>query len=127
MRFRNIRFLVASLLALAFAAIAQKPAQALVDPEAQAFASQFQAAVRADDKEKLAGMIAFPVEYWSLEANNNTEVSIKDRSDFLARYATLITPRIQKNIAAAKLFASSTGNYLTWHDKYSEYTFEIQQ
>jgi hypothetical protein len=127
MRFRKTRLLVASLLAMVFAAVAQKPAQGVADPAVQAFASRFQAAMRADDKEKLAAMIAFPVEFWTVDANNTSEVSIKDRSDFLARYSTLVTPRMRKNIAQAKLSGSSTGNYLSWHDKDSEYTFDIER
>jgi hypothetical protein len=119
-------FVAAGMLVLTLTASAQKPGPSGPDPELKAFVSHLETAVRADDKAELATLIAFPVESWAVEAAPG-ETRIKDQGDFLARYPTLVTARMRKGIGQAKLSGSSTGNYLIWHDKGSEYSFGIER
>src|SRR6516225_9466818 len=61
--------------------------------EFRAFYVEFVAAARTNDKNKLADLIAFPVEDWSVEKKGIVEtIGINDKSDFLARYDLLFTP-----------------------------------
>jgi hypothetical protein len=95
--------------------------------EFRAFYADFLAAVRANDKEKIADLIAFPVEDWSVERKGNVQTGqIKDRADFLARYNVLFTAFMRSHIPRAKLDALDEGRYvLTWHDANAEFSFEF--
>jgi hypothetical protein len=126
MRAYPLSLIAAGMLALSLPAPAEGPAAGGPDAEAKAFASQLEAAAQAGDKEKLAALIAFPVESWAVEAAPG-ETRVESRADFLARYPALVTARMRKGIAQAKLSGSSTGSYLIWHDQSSEYSLEIER
>jgi hypothetical protein len=134
MRLRNPWLFSISLLTLAFAALAQTAESTRVgvpvEPAAQAFVSQFQAAVRANDKEKIADLIAFPMQW----GDDSPQADIKDRSVFLARYSSLFTPFVRKIIAKAKpeeITDTKDKDFvailLSYHDESSEYAFNIER
>src|SRR5215472_10036484 len=55
--------------------------------EFRAFFADFSAAVRANDKNKIADLIAFPVKDWSVERKGNVEtISIPTKAEFLRKY-----------------------------------------
>ena len=97
------------------------------DAEFRAFYTGFLAAVRANDREKLADLIAFPVETWSVETKGDVQTgAIKDRADFLARYSTLVTPFMRTHAPRGKLVPLENGAYeLVWKDANAEFSFEF--
>jgi hypothetical protein len=115
--------------ALVAASVAPCPAQKPGPHEAEfrSFHARFLAAVRANDKEKLADLIAFPVDDWSIERKGDVQTGkIKDRADFLARYNSLFTPFMRSHIPRAKLTALDDGAYiLVWRDAGSEFSFDF--
>lgn len=118
--------LVAALVAAAVAPCsAQKPGPH--DTEFRTFYASFLAAVRANDKERLADMIAFPVDAWSMDRSHEiTTGHIKDRADFLARYDSLFTASMRSHIPRAKLDALPDGAYiLFWRATDVEFSFEF--
>jgi hypothetical protein len=118
--------LVAALAAVAIApCFAQRPRPD--GAEFQPFYADFLKAVRANDREKLADMISFPVKDWSMLRNRNvTTGSIKDRGDFLARYNSLFTASMRAHVPRAKLEMLKDGRYLlSWHDVDTEYGFDF--
>lgn len=116
---------------LAAAAVMPSLAQPPAGPHAaefQAFYTAFLAASQANDKQKLADLIAFPVQDWSTQtkAAGVQEAPVKDRADFLARYAALFTSSMRSHIPKAKVQAMPSGGYLLlWHDSDLEYSFEF--
>jgi hypothetical protein len=118
--------LVAVLVAACVApCLAQKPGP--YEAEFRAFYAKFLAAVRANDKEKLADLIAFPVEDWSVETKGDVQTTaIKDKADFLARYNVLFTAFMRLHIPKAKLSALNDGAYiLLWRDAGAEFSFDF--
>ena len=62
------------------------------EAEFRTFYAAFVKAVQANDKEKIADMIAYPVSPWSIQTKGDVqEGSIKDKADFLARFNVLFT------------------------------------
>jgi hypothetical protein len=114
---------------LAAACVSPCPAQKPGPHEAEfrAFYPKFLAAARANDKEKLADLIAFPVEDWSTDTKGNVQTGgIKDKADFLARYNVLFTAFMRLHIPKAKLSALDDGRYiLLWRDAGAEFSFEF--
>jgi hypothetical protein len=103
-------------------------APAAVDPAVKAFVAQFQAAMQANDKDKIAALIAFPVDLWTVEGSKGVEneQKIKDRAAFLAKYSKLVTPAMRNNVAKGKINPSTNGHYyLVWDDQDNEFAFEI--
>jgi hypothetical protein len=96
--------------------------------EFTAFRTEFTAAANANDKAKLARMIAFPVEYWATMTKGNAQTDgVKTEAEFLQRYDTLFTAFMKKNLKTAKLLSLPEGRCaLTWHDANSEFSFEFQ-
>jgi hypothetical protein len=81
--------------------------------------AEFQAAVKADDKEKVASLIRFDKFTW--EASPELQ-KIKTKEEFLKNYPKIFTPTIKTRIATGKL-ESSEGNYfIIWQTKNSEYS-----
>jgi len=118
--------LVIALVAVSMAPVlAQKPRPH--EAEFREFYAKFLAAVRANDKEKLADLIAFPVDDWSVERRGDVQTGkIKDRADFLARYNSLFTPFMRSHIPRAKLTPLDNGSYiLVWRDAGSEFSFDF--
>ena len=104
--------------------MAQKPGPH--EAEFKAFYAKFLAAARANDKEKIADLIAFPVE-WSVETRGDVQTaSIKDRAEFLAKYSTLFTLFMRQHIPRAKLKPLDDGGYfIAWVDSNSEFSFDF--
>jgi hypothetical protein len=118
--------LVAALIVASFApSLAQQPGPH--EAEFRAFYNDFLAAARANNKEKIADLIAFPVEAWSTETRGDVQTGkIKDRADFLARYNSLFTAAMRAHIPKAKLQMLKDGRYiLGWHDADAEFGFEF--
>jgi len=122
------KFLLAIVLACA-ALVAPCLAQpaGLRAAEFNAFYAKFQGAAKANDKHKLADLIAFPVEEWSVERKGNVQTgAIKDRVDFLKRYDALFTPSMRKHVATAKPQPLQDGRYVViWDDANAEFSFEF--
>ena len=99
-----------------------------LEAEVQTLRTELLAAAAASDKSRLAELIAFPVEYWSIERNRNVEDgAIPNREDFLRRYDTLFTPRMRARLPKAKSESLDNGRYLmSWIDGGSEFTFEME-
>jgi hypothetical protein len=96
--------------------------------EFAAFRTEFTAAANANDKAKLAKMIAFPVEYWATMTKGNAQTAgVKTEAEFLQRYDVLITAFMKKGLKTAKLLSLPEGRCaLVWHDANSEFSFEFQ-
>jgi hypothetical protein len=104
---------------------AQKPGSH--EAEFHTFYANFRAAVPANNPEKIADLIAFPVDDWSTERNGNVQTgTIKDRADFLARYNSLFTASMRSHILRANLKALKDGTYeLVWRNVDVEFSFEF--
>ena len=95
--------------------------------EFNAFYAQFLSAAKANDKQKLADLIAFPAEDWSVERKGDVQTeTIKDRADFLKRYDVLFTAFMRSHVAKAKPQPLKDGRYVViWHDANAEFSFEF--
>jgi hypothetical protein len=95
--------------------------------EFNAFYAKFLSAAKTNDKQKLADLIAFPVEDWSVERKGDTQTeAIKDRADFLKRYDALFTASMRKHVASAKPQPLQDGRYVViWDDANAEFSFEF--
>ena len=98
------------------------------EAEFRAFYAGFLTAVGANDKDKLADLIAFPVKDWSVERKGNVEtVSIKDKAEFLAKYDSLFTPFMRTHVLKAKPQKITDAHYtVIWRDANAEFSFEFQ-
>lgn len=92
------------------------------------FYTQFSEAVRVNDKNKIADLIAFPVEDWSVEKKGIVEtIGIKDKADFLARYDSLFTPFMRSHVLEAKPQKLSDDRYMVmWQDANAEFSFQFK-
>jgi len=123
---KNILLAVLLVVAVLIAPCRAQPAGARA-AEFNAFYAKFQAAAKANDKQKLADLIAFPVEDWSVERKGDVQTeAIKDRADFLKRYDALFNASMRKHVANAKPQPLQDGRYLvTWDDANAEFSFEF--
>ncbi len=98
------------------------------DAEFRAFYTEFLAAVRANDKNKLPDLITFPVKDWSVERKGNVQtIGIKDKAEFLAKYDSLFTPFMRSHALKVKPQKVSDDHYtLIWQDANAEYSFEFE-
>ena len=89
---------------------------------------QFVSAVRANDKNKIADLIEFPVNAWSVNQKNLVnETSVANRADFLAKYESLFTPYMRSHALKTKPQKISDDHYMiNWHDEDLEYSFEFE-
>ena len=96
--------------------------------EFAAFRTEFTAAANANDKARLAKLIAFPVEYWATMTKGNAQsAGVKTEAEFLQRYEVLFTAFMKKGLKTAKLLSLPEGRCaLVWHDANSEFSFEFQ-
>jgi len=62
--------------------------------KARAFLVNLQSVVKAEDKEKLTSMLAYPVNVFE----GDRKSTIRDRADFLRRYRKILTPRVKKAV-----------------------------
>jgi len=95
--------------------------------EFQAFYADFLKAVRANDKEKIADLISFPVDDWSTDIRHNVQtIKIKDRAEFLKKYDILFTSSMRLHAAKAKPEPLKDGRYvMIWKETDVECSFEI--
>lgn len=89
---------------------------------------QFRSAVRANDKNKIADLIAFPVTSWSVSQKNMvSETTIPNRAEFLAKYESLFTPSMRAHALKTKPQKISDDHYIIgWRDEDLEYSFEFE-
>ena len=99
------------------------------EAEFRTFYAAFLKAAQANDKEKIADMIAYPVASWTIAniaKKDVHEVQIKDKADFLARYDVLFTNYMRLHLPKSKLQSTPELWYTSWKDTYSEYAFEFK-
>jgi hypothetical protein len=98
------------------------------DVEFRTFYAQFSEAIRANNKNKITDLIAFPVKDWSVEKKGIVEtIGIKDKADFLARYDSLFTPFIRSHVLEAKPQKLSDDRYMVmWQDADAEFSFQFK-
>ncbi|HMG33258.1 MAG TPA: hypothetical protein VKM94_04905 [Blastocatellia bacterium] len=97
------------------------------EAEFRTFYAAFVKAVQANDKEKIADMIAYPVSSWSITTKGNVqEGSIKDKADFLARFNVLFTNYMRLHLPKAKVQSTPDLWFTSWKDGYAEYAFEFK-
>jgi hypothetical protein len=78
---------------------------------ARTFLAQLQAAVQADDKEKISGMISYPVNV----IHGDKRGRIRDKQTFLARYDNIFDEHIRQTIlkqSARCLFGNANGEMI---------------
>ena len=112
----KIVVLIAMLISLPYAGAAS-PARK--DDGFSKFYADFQAAVKAGDKDKVASMTSFDDFYWeSTDALRN----VKTREDFLKNYDKMFTPAIKAKIATSVPKSNDKGDYfIIWHTRSLEY------
>ena len=105
-------------------AAANKPGET----EFRTIYDEFLSAVRANDKNKIADLIAFPVSAWAVSGKVGTnETTISNRAEFLTRYETLFTPFMRSHALTTKPQKISDDHYMIdWHDEDLEYSFEFE-
>ena len=97
------------------------------EAEFRSFYAAFLKAVQANDKEKIADMIAYPVSSWSIGMKKDLhEVSIKDKADFLGRFNELFTNYMRLHLPKAKVQSTPEIWFTSWRDGYSECAFEFK-
>lgn len=75
---------------------------------ARAFLAQLQAAVKANDKAKIAGMVSYPMNFIA----GTKRTRIRDKQTFLARYDTIFTEHVRTailNQSSHCLFGNANG------------------
>ena len=94
----------------------------------RAIYDQFVSAVRANDKNKIADLIAFPVSSWSVSQKNMvSETTIPNRAEFLAKYESLFTPSMRAHALKSKPQKISDDHYVIgWRDEDLEHSFEFE-
>jgi hypothetical protein len=83
------------------------------------FYADFQAAVKAGDKEKVASMTSFDDFYWE---STDALRQVKTKEAFLKNYDKMFTPAIKARIATSTPKNNEKGYYfIIWHTKDLEY------
>ena len=75
---------------------------------ARAFLAELQAAIKANDKHKIAGMVSFPMNF----VTGGKRTRIRDKQTFLARYDTIFTEHVRTTILEQSshcLFGNANG------------------
>ena len=97
------------------------------EAEFRAFYANFLNAVRANEKEKIADMIAFPVQdmdWYVMTRGRDDAVSIKDKTEFLKKYDTFFTAKTRLRVLKAKTLALEAGRYAAfWDEGETRFTF----
>ena len=97
------------------------------EAEFRTFYAAFLKAAQANDKEKIADMIAYPVSSWSIMTKGDVqEGSIKDKADFLARYNVLFTNYMRLHLPKAKVQSTPDLWFTSWRDGNSEFAFDFK-
>jgi len=85
--------------------------------EFRPFYGDFLRAVSSGDKEKVAGMIAFPVADMDwVVGGGRRYVSIKNKAQFLQKYDTYFAPSTRLHLLKAKTEAIEEGRYAAFWD-----------
>ena len=97
-------------------------------PEFRTIYDQFLSAVRSNDNNKIADLIAFPVSAWAVKGKGGTnETTISNRAEFLAKYESLFTPFMRSHALTTKPQKISDDHYMIdWRDEDLEYSFEFE-
>ena len=97
------------------------------EAEFKSFYAGFLSAARTNDKEKIADMIAFPVDSWSVDRKGDVRTeAIKDKEQFLSKYTAYFTANMRAHIPKAKLKALDDGGYfISWRDANAEFSFDF--
>ena len=97
------------------------------EAEFRTFYAAFLKAAQANDKEKIADLIAYPVSSWSITTKGDVqEGSIKDKADFLARFNVLFTNYMRLHLPKAKVQSTPELWFTSWRDGNSECAFEFK-
>jgi hypothetical protein len=97
------------------------------EAEFRTFYDAFLKAVQANEREKIADMIAYPVSSWTIATKRDVqESSIKDKADFLARFNVLFTNYMRLHLPKAKVQSTPELWFTSWRDGHSEYAFEFK-
>ena len=101
---------------------------AAAENQFRTFYDQFLAAVRTNDKTKIADLIEFPVKAWARESKGNVqEIVINNKVDFLAKYDSLFTPFMRSHALKTKPQKISNDHYaVIWDGADVEYSFEFE-
>ena len=124
--------LAAQILVFAAALVIMAPCRAAPntadESQFRTFYDQFLAAVRTNDKTKMAELIEFPVNAWAHEGKGNVqETVIPNKVDFLAKYDSLFTPFMRSHALKTKPQKISNDHYaVIWDSADVEYSFEIE-
>lgn len=94
-------------------------AQAQRDDAFARFFEDFQSAVKAGDKEKIASTIKF--DHFDWEASEALR-EVKTKESFLKNYPRMFTAVIKSKIAAGKPIKTEEGYYIEWHTRDLEYS-----
>jgi hypothetical protein len=103
-------------------------AQQSRETEFRAFYDQFLAAVRANDRNKVADLINFPATDWSVEQKGNVQtIGIANRAEFLAKYELFFTPSMRAHALKSKPQKISDNHYaVIWQNADAEFSFEFE-
>jgi len=97
------------------------------EAEFRTFYADFLKAVQANDKERIADLIAFPVgdfDWYVRKGDRDDAVSIKDKAEFLRKYDTFFTDDTRRHVLKAKTIALEGGRYAaSWDEDETEFTF----
>ena len=83
------------------------------------FYADFQNAVKAGDKERVASTIKF--DHFDWEASDALR-EVKTKEAFLKNYDRMFTAVIKGNVATAKPIKTDEGYFIMWHTKDLEYS-----
>jgi len=83
------------------------------------FFADFQNAVKAGDKERIANTIKF--DHFDWEASDAFR-GVKTKEAFLKNYDRMFTPVIKNKIATGKPIKTDEGYFIMWHTKDLEYS-----
>ena len=78
---------------------------------ARAFLAELQTAVQANDKDKIAGMVSYPMNF----IHHGQRARIRSKQSFLARYDTIFNEHVRKTIlgqSAHCLFGNDQGEMI---------------
>lgn len=106
-------------LLLIFACGAETGAYPQKDDGFSRFYADFQNAVKADNKEKLASMTKFDAFTWE---ETDALRQLKTKEAFLKNYTRMFTNVIKNKIATGKPVKTDEGYYIEWHTKDREYS-----
>ncbi|HZS45482.1 MAG TPA: hypothetical protein VFC63_10300 [Blastocatellia bacterium] len=83
------------------------------------FYSDFQSAVKAGDKDKVASMINFDSFTWE---SSDAMRQVQTKEAFLKNYDRMFTPTIKAKIATGKLDSADGNYFIIWHTKSEEFS-----